>query len=313
MKRVWMLCALIAAAPVLAAEPNVPELMRRARTGMSIRSVRSAPFRLRAQIEIRMANGVRRGIYEEIWLAPDKWRDTVRLGTLHQTRVVSGEYLWRLKSLPVVPYWFRVLDSAMRLDALQEEPHEIRRVRYSRWRAEQKWLTCADFRSAPMLCFEPGEGLLVREDSTAMRVEYSNFQDWQGRKLPMHIEILYNGQPTIIAVVENIGPAGEVSPALFNRPENAEERCPNPERPRLLKSVKPGKGRQFRSGFVRLDGEVGTDGKFHYVVTVTGDHRSLVKLAVEAVQQWQFRPAMCQGKPISFPMTVDVEFESALR
>ncbi len=53
---------------------------------------------------------------------------------------------------------------------------------------------------------------------------------------------------------------------------------------------------------------VGTDGLVHEAKLAKSLDRKLDQKAIETVQQWRFDPAVEDGKPVSWPMHVEVTF-----
>jgi TonB family protein len=61
-------------------------------------------------------------------------------------------------------------------------------------------------------------------------------------------------------------------------------------------------------GTVRVSVEIGTDGLTHNVQVVSGLGMGLDEKAVEAVQQWVFKPGMKDGQPVPVAANVEVNF-----
>lgn len=61
-------------------------------------------------------------------------------------------------------------------------------------------------------------------------------------------------------------------------------------------------------GIVVLTIEIGTDGLAHSFHILRGLGMGLDEKAIEAVAQWKFRPALRNGKPVSAPATIEVNF-----
>ncbi|HKX00136.1 MAG TPA: energy transducer TonB [Bryobacteraceae bacterium] len=61
-------------------------------------------------------------------------------------------------------------------------------------------------------------------------------------------------------------------------------------------------------GIVVLTIEIGTDGLAHSFHILRGLGMGLDEKAIEAVSQWKFRPALRNGRPVSAPATIEVNF-----
>lgn len=95
------------------------------------------------------------------------------------------------------------------------------------------------------------------------------------------------------------------------RSEPKAKRCPiNKHSKQAIISAYPEslKGSGIK-GVVRLHVIVGTDGCPRQVTVVKQLHPQLDKLAKEAVEAWQYEPAMKDGKPVTVLIAVDVEFK----
>jgi protein TonB len=60
-------------------------------------------------------------------------------------------------------------------------------------------------------------------------------------------------------------------------------------------------------GTVKLAVDIGTDGKIQHINVLSGPD-VLVQSAVEAVQQWVYKPTLLNGEPVEVATTVDVNF-----
>jgi len=77
---------------------------------------------------------------------------------------------------------------------------------------------------------------------------------------------------------------------------------------RRVVPIYPALARQARiSGAVHLVGVIGKDGTIQNL-QVLGGHPLLVKAAVEAVQQWLYRPTLLSGEPVEVIAPIDVMF-----
>src|SRR5262249_62177502 len=83
-------------------------------------------------------------------------------------------------------------------------------------------------------------------------------------------------------------------------------------RPRLLKKNvprgPPPLARQTRiSGTVRLHAIISKSGSVESLEVLSG-HPLLVRAAMDAVQQWKYKPTLLNGEPVEVDTTIDVIF-----
>lgn len=76
----------------------------------------------------------------------------------------------------------------------------------------------------------------------------------------------------------------------------------------IVQPVYPMEARRQRvSGTVRLHAIIANDGSVKNLEVVSGDEL-LVQAAIDAVQQWRYRPTMLEGQPVEVDTTIDVTF-----
>lgn len=61
------------------------------------------------------------------------------------------------------------------------------------------------------------------------------------------------------------------------------------------------------SGIVRLIGTIGKDGTIQNLQVVSG-HPMLARAAMEAVQQWIYKPTLLNGNPVEVIAPIEVSF-----
>jgi protein TonB len=77
---------------------------------------------------------------------------------------------------------------------------------------------------------------------------------------------------------------------------------------RRVVPVYPPLAKQARvSGTVRLEGTISTSGTIENLKVISG-HPLLVRAALDAVQQWLYRPTLLNGNPVSVTAPIDVIF-----
>ena len=63
-----------------------------------------------------------------------------------------------------------------------------------------------------------------------------------------------------------------------------------------------------QQGNVLIIGRIDTHGRVHDLLAVSTTHNDFIAPALEAVRQWEFQPAMKDGKPIEIPLNAVVRF-----
>jgi periplasmic protein TonB len=106
--------------------------------------------------------------------------------------------------------------------------------------------------------------------------------------------------------------APAIESTFFTPPEGAKEsvNCLSPvKHPTLVYNPdpKPPRTSDGRT-LVVLNIVVGTDGKPHDLRVTSAPNRDFDEAALEAVRQWTFKPATCDGEPVGVQIAVDVNF-----
>jgi len=82
--------------------------------------------------------------------------------------------------------------------------------------------------------------------------------------------------------------------------------------PELVSKIEPEYSEPARKarhqGTVLLAVDIGSDGRPRNIRVVRGIGMGLDEKAMEAVSTWRFRPALLNGRPVSAPITVEVNF-----
>lgn len=98
-------------------------------------------------------------------------------------------------------------------------------------------------------------------------------------------------RPTVVAQPRRVG--GDVQAAMaISRPQ--------PRYPPLAKVARI-------QGLVRLEAFISKTGTIEQLKVVSG-HHLLIQAAVDAVQQWRYRPTILNGEPVEVVTTIDVHF-----
>jgi TonB family protein len=96
-------------------------------------------------------------------------------------------------------------------------------------------------------------------------------------------------------------------------PAGQETKGKDLENLKLIKKVEPVYPDEARKagveGVVILEGTIDTEGNVSKVKVLKGEHESLNKAAIEALEQWKYNPATLKGKPMPVNFTVTMKFK----
>jgi TonB family protein len=126
-----------------------------------------------------------------------------------------------------------------------------------------------------------------------------------------------DGQPAeVVTEVEVKVPAGELPAAAavpdVESPGDVYKVGPGVTSPKLIRKTEPQYTEEARDakleGTVILTVEVWPDGKIHNAQVKKGLGKGLEEKALEAVEQWEFRPATKDGQPVKVRATIETNF-----
>jgi TonB family protein len=295
---------------------------------LNIRTPGSAPFHLRATVRVPLpGDSTAKGRFEEFWQDRSHWKQLLEVADYQRLRVGDEVRYWQKESTDHEPLLIYQLDSALRyLSELSDlakattgKPR-IRNLRGAR-------MNCARGRERNQVdreaCFDAAGGTLLwiadpespfggAEGMT--RNEYSNYLDWNGKRIPGKILVIEGGSEKIEFQVQSVEPwqAGESS--AFNVPQGAEEygNCAGMKAPEGRRTPMPhyphGPGGEAPEGYVDLYVVVEPDGTLKRPTVVRSAGALLDAAALEGIRQWQFKPATCQDKPVRAKTVIEVGF-----
>jgi len=134
-----------------------------------------------------------------------------------------------------------------------------------------------------------------------------------GRQMPGHFELLTNDGTTVVAELKSTV-AGDLKAELFEPPPTAgfkeENRpsCKSASAPSVRYAPDPEFPEGGMQGTVGLWMMIGTDGVPHDVKVTRSLTPANDREAIKAVSRWRFKPAGCEGKPMSVQINVEVNF-----
>jgi TonB family protein len=141
---------------------------------------------------------------------------------------------------------------------------------------------------------------------------YADYQKFGDRVLARSYECAEDKLPRLEARVVELTAAPATGPIFFTPPDGAKEsvNCLTPiKHPTVVyyPDPKPPRTSGGRT-LVVLNIVVGTDGKPHDLRVSSAPNRDFDEAALEAVRQWIFRPATCDGESVETQIAVEVNF-----
>jgi hypothetical protein len=297
----------------------------------------TGPFRLRAHVKLLgLVDGTREGEYVLMAASHAQWFEQVRFpGYSELTGVYDGQ-AWRKRNVIDKPFRFHEVSEMLNpAKHLKLSPNaEVKKL----WQKDVRGANAFCIEVSPTgdlwqkdtagkaavspvgiskdsqvtLCFDPASGaLLSAAYSNALpRYEYEEQVTLGNKVFPKVLRCFEGNELAAEATVLELAKEEGRDPAGFAPPAGADKwlYCNEPEPPQLIEKKKLDEGyltygkarRQY--GTVYCLAEVGADGHIHDFTWLQGRFGSLAGAVKEAVKEWRYQPALCNGVPV--PMTI---------
>lgn len=290
---------------------------------MNIRAAGVSPFRLKSNIQLR--GGVEgSGTFTEIWISQQKWRRETEIGTFRRIEVGSGEKQWQLESGTAQsrPVFSAVaLDPRMLSDQLKVNRPNVKRIDDKT--VEGKNVRCVELEEKLQrqeFCVNRSDGTLLSDEAvtqiTGARTayQYGNYQKFGDHLYPRSIDYRGARGEVFHADIVELGSYFSADASVFEAPPGGTElgNClpsemvhpdaeysPQPEFPME---------RPEKLQLVIVSLIVGSDGAPRNLEIARGAGAAFDGAAINAVQQWRFKPALCHGQPVPAKINVQVTF-----
>lgn len=302
-------------------------LFQAAYAASGIEAEGSPAFHLKAQFTFYGANfQLTNGSYEELWMFSDRRRTLFSVPYGSDRIGIANGQRWQKSSLPYTTYLENLVNLAIGFDSTLKSgpPKKIRRIQNEA--SSAGYITCvvSDKDYGAMSCFDLHSGRLAQQNYPEWNADYhySNYEPWGGKWFPRKIEIDQNGSPLVHITVEEIAPSGQLSPSAFDPPPGAEGgkivTCPQYGSPPILvKSVPPvyppDARKAAKTATVGLYADIGKQGQIRGLEVVHSGSPEFDAAAIKAVNQWRYKPPVCNGVPYEVVTPIAIHFQILLR
>jgi TonB family protein len=273
------------------------------------------------------------GTYEEWWVSATRYKLSLNNPKSTQTDYATGTVLLRDGS----PEWQSGMELLMRASLLQPLPDVSQLKEFTLQRRTQavgrSTIECVGFTYPvgpnlkvsgdyyPAACFEPTQPLLrFYSEGTSTRIIYDHIVLFQGHYLARQIQVFLNGKLAAdmsLDVVETLKESPELilappSTALPVDLTRISFKDGNKSRwPMVLKKAFPVYPQEAKSmgvqGTVNIKAMIGVDGHVESAQLIDGP-MMLRQAALDAVNQWVYRPFDIMGQPRRVEVGIHVVF-----
>lgn len=252
------------------------------------------------------------GTYQYWSVAPYHWRMEIKARGYQDTEVGEPDRHWIAADLPYTPEPIETLTQLIANGTAFGWPVAPGNVRVKNERDGQCAILKPRKKYELHICFDPATSLLHSvTDNAGRRFEFLNYESIDGRQVARKMNAYEQKYLVVEAKVESVSTLPSPDPALLKPPPKAEawDWCENMEPPRMIRGARPQMPRGAGAGENRFWVVIGTDGRVEQGGLIESAGRALDRAAADAMKNWLFRPAMCQGLPIRAKTTAAFRFD----
>jgi TonB family protein len=298
-------------------------LMDRARNLSDIRAKGAPAFRLELSFSFAGKNlDMVQGTYTEIWVSKSQWRRETIAGADHRIEVRNSAKQWLLDNTKDFPETASRLPDLMNLFPAGDLTFDFEHVDDSPDHASQCAITKAGYKHEKYaFCFDKKNGALFEKVAPVIRpmnaVNYSCLYDvfrkfgdfWFPREMNCDEE----KHRKLDAKVEELALDPSPDPDLFKSLPGAIEHdecsgTKRPPRPASTPEPRIPLGLEYQGIGVTLSLVVNQDGKPRDIRVARSGGKPFDDQAITAVSHWRFKPATCDGQPISTQVALELYF-----
>jgi len=299
--------------------------MDRARLLSDLHSPGVAPFRLRASFSfVGAAFATVEGTYTEVWVSTSRWRKEIAIKDEKRIEVGGLRKRWILETsnfpeigarIPGILFPFTPDTSALEFVSVSEQPLSGLTAECAFTKPDSRLQLHSAF------CFDKRSGVLVQKAVPQVRLrnivsndcEYGSFLRFGGHSVPHEVACFEDRHRKLDAKLIELSSEPSPELGLFTPPPGSIElgQCPvKMEPPRAVHSPSPQWPQISRdqSSQVLVSLVVDEKGKPRNVKVENSAGTRVDRAAVSAVSGWQFKPATCEGEPMSTMLNVQVDF-----
>jgi TonB family protein len=318
---------LLVLAGITAAEDKATgkELIQKAREVSDIRADGAPAFRMEGTFRIIPKKGGKEieGTYAEIWISRTKWRREAQTSSSQNVEIGAGSKSW------VVPAGADRLSKALsprltlRPQPFSRDAAEISRV--SERQIDSIKMTCFESKTRwekVVDCVDPANSVLLVHETVSRSTPapfhqscmYRKYEKFGQRLFPRSIRCTSDPDDDVELTILKLVAEPLPDEALFARPPGAVEvgNCqtrPNPPQAVYTRDpAYPGHHSENFNVTVVLWTIVGEDGKPRDSRVARSVGKDFDQAALDALENWTFKPATCQGSPIALPINVEITF-----
>jgi TonB family protein len=318
-------------APLLSASQTSDrqEVIKRIEQAVSKTDIFELPsFQMRADVQIDNRGKPLDGSYELLWNGPNQWREQITFPGYTEVEVGGTGIVWIKRTTDFIPFHvyhvhavlgfgfgvpsggFGDLASYTQLCLTLRDT--IKKVSSEKRHGEK--VTCFDIESehkvTSEICINDTTGIIARDSP----FEDTNFQAVGGKSFPRFLSYEENHKKVAKVNIRELITPVAFPPNTFDPPQGTSSQagCMNPMPSRIVRKVAPQYPETARrnrvEGSVGIDVRIGLDGVPTINTVVASPSSDLAKSSIEAIKDWRYEPATCDGKPVEVETVLTVNY-----
>jgi hypothetical protein len=322
-----LLASVILFSSFAAGGDSIADLPKKATDASHIALPGSHPFILKARVleATNPSNEYYKAEIEEDWVAPDKWRRTVRTSDFSQTLIVNGEKTTEQLTGDYYPNWLRtivagIFDPAAVLQSVDLSRSSDNPVIGGRQVCRRFAFTAG---IAPVsnkvfstFCFE--DGLLESVGEPGYEISYKNYKGFAGKRVARTISEYIESGTELEAKIYELTELGTPDEAQFAvqqmsaplqtiRIDEVTLRSLAVNAPDVVwPNVRSGVEKGTLSLYVCLD----RSGRVREIYELNSSNPGLSDVARDQVMKWQFTSATIHGNPVQVESILTFAFQT---
>jgi TonB family protein len=281
-------------------------------------------FEIKATVRIDNKDKPLDGSYLLLWNGPEQWREEISVPTYSEVQVGGKGVVFLKRNTDFIPLRIDQLRSALGYSSgtphprsfihVTPAPNETIKKIHDR-KINGSKATCVEFvesheNHTREVCVDKATGALVRQppflDREMMAVG--------GKVFPRFLSYVENGKPLAEIQISELKTTERLPSSAFEPPNGSVSKpgCMNPSPGRLAKRVMPQHPEQERrshaEGTVAIYAQIAHDGVPRQFRIVSGLTQGLNNASLDAVQQWRYEPATCNGIPVDVETVITVNY-----
>lgn len=280
-------------------------------------------FTLKADVQIDNFGKPVNGTYSLLWNGPEQWREELSLPGYSEVEIGAKRVVFLKRTTDYMPYQIFKFHQALGFasggwgngffNLGPREKEQLKKIHEQKIAGKKS--RCIEIQTemnyAREVCIEQATGLINRAnagitDSCPISV---------GTKLfPSSIVYRQDKKVLVEVHVTKLETGEHFQPTLFDQPAGVPSRpgCMNPVPARKIKNINPHYPDRDKSerneGSVGLYTKIDTAGIPQDLETVLSATPGLNAASIQAVRQWRYEPATCNGTPVETETVIEVHY-----